>query len=127
MIAVPTAIFALRLLVNHRDPEQTHIDVPGLLTSSAGLFALVYGFSNAETQSWTATATIVALVASPVLLITFVVIESRVKHPLLPLHIVRNRARGGAYIGRTARLGRRLRGVLLPHLLHAADPRLLAA
>ena len=98
MIAVPTAIFALRLLVNHRDPERAGIDVPGLLTSSAGLFALVYGFSNAETQSWTATATIVALVASPVLLITFVVIESRVKNPLLPLHIVRNRARGGAYI-----------------------------
>ena len=97
VIAVPTAIFALRLLVNHRDPEQTHIDVPGLLTSSAGLFALVYGFSNAETQSWTATATIVALVASAVLLLAFVVIESRVKHPLLPLHIVRNRARGGAY------------------------------
>ena len=97
VIAVPTAIFALRLLVNHRDPEQTHIDIPGLLTSSAGLFALVYGFSNAETQSWTATATIVALVASLVLLTAFVVIESRVKHPLLPLHIVRNRARGGAY------------------------------
>jgi EmrB/QacA subfamily drug resistance transporter len=98
LIAVPTAIFALRLLVNRRDSERTGIDVPGLLTASAGLFALVYGFSNAETQSWTATATIVALVASPVLLTAFVAIESRVKNPLLPLHIVRNRARGGAYI-----------------------------
>jgi EmrB/QacA subfamily drug resistance transporter len=97
VIAVPTAILALRLLVNHRDPEPTHIDLPGLLTSSAGLFALVYGFSNAETQSWTATGTITALVASLVLLIAFVAIESRVKDPLLPLHIVRNRARGGAY------------------------------
>ena len=72
--------------------------MPGLLTASAGLFALVYGFSNAETQSWTATATIIALVASPVLLITFAVIESRVKNPLLPLHIVRDRARGDAYL-----------------------------
>jgi len=97
-IAVPTGIFALRLLVNHSDPERARIDVPGLLTASAGLFALVYGFSNAETQSWTATATIVALVASPVLLITFAVIESRVKNPLLPLHIVRDRARGDAYL-----------------------------
>ena len=85
---------ALRLLVNQRDPERSRIDVPGLLTASGGLFALVYGFSNAETQSWTATATIVALVASPVLLIAFAVIESRVKNPLLPLHIVRDRARG---------------------------------
>ncbi len=98
VIAVPTAIFALRLLVNQRDPQRGGIDVPGLITASAGLFALVYGFSNAETQSWTAPATIIALVASPVLLTTFVVIESRVKDPLLPLHIVRDRARGGAYL-----------------------------
>src|SRR6201996_4455109 len=98
VIAVPTAIFALRLLVNQRDPQRGGIDVPGLVTASAGLFALVYGFSNAETQSWTAPATIIALVASPVLLGTFVFIESRVKDPLLPLHIVRNRARGGAYL-----------------------------
>jgi EmrB/QacA subfamily drug resistance transporter len=97
-IAVPTGIFALRLLVNQSDPERSGIDVPGLLTASAGLFALVYGFSNAETQSWTATATIVALVASPVLLIAFAVIESRVTNPLLPLHIVRDRARGDAYL-----------------------------
>jgi EmrB/QacA subfamily drug resistance transporter len=97
-IAVPTGMFAFRLLINHSDPERSGIDVPGLLTASAGLFALVYGFSNAETQSWTATATIVALVASPVLLIAFAVIESRVKNPLLPLHIVRDRARGAAYL-----------------------------
>src|SRR5271155_3982949 len=45
-IAVPTGIFALRLLVNHTDPERSGIDLPGLLTASAGLFALVYGFSN---------------------------------------------------------------------------------
>jgi EmrB/QacA subfamily drug resistance transporter len=97
-IAVPTAIFALRLLVNHRAPERERIDIPGLLTGSLGLFALVYGFSNAETHSWTATATIVSLVASPVLLITFVLIERRSSHPLLPLSIVRDRARGGAYL-----------------------------
>src|SRR5580658_2796112 len=61
LIAVPTGIFALRLLVNHSDPERSRVDVPGLLTASAGLFALVYGFSNAETQSWTASGTIIAL------------------------------------------------------------------
>ena len=98
VIAVPTAIFALRLLVNHSDPDRAGIDLPGLLAASAGLFALVYGFSNAETQSWTATDTIVALAASPVLLITFVLIERRAEHPLLPLHIVRDRNRGGAYL-----------------------------
>ena len=97
VIAVPTTLVALRLLVNHRAPERDPIDIPGVLTSALGLFALVYGFSNAETHSWSATATIVALVASPVLLTAFVLIERRAKHPLLPLHIIWDRARGGAY------------------------------
>src|SRR2546421_7698265 len=97
VIAVPTAIVALRLLVNQRAPEREPIDIPGVLTSALGLFALVYGFSNAETHSWGATATVVALVASPVLLTAFVLVERRAKHPLLPLHIIWARARGGAY------------------------------
>jgi EmrB/QacA subfamily drug resistance transporter len=97
-IAVPTATFALRLLANETNPGRAKIDVPGLLAATVGLFALVYGFSNAETHSWTATTTIVALVVSPALLIAFAVIESRVEHPLLPLHILRSRSRGDSYL-----------------------------
>jgi EmrB/QacA subfamily drug resistance transporter len=97
VIAVPTTIVALRLLVNHGDPDRARIDIPGVLTWSLGLFALVFGFSNAETHGWGATATVVALAASPVLLTAFVLIERRVKHPLMPLHIVWDRARGGSY------------------------------
>jgi EmrB/QacA subfamily drug resistance transporter len=96
VIAVPTTLVALRLLVNHSDPDRARIDIPGVLTWTLGLFALVFGFSNAETHGWGATATVVALVASPVLLTAFVLIERRVKHPLMPLHIVWDRARGGS-------------------------------
>ncbi len=97
VIAIPTAMFALRLLVNQADPNRPRIDVPGVLTATAGLFAVVYGFSNAETHSWSDPLTIVSLIASVVLLSAFVAIERRQAHPLLPLHIVWNRARGGAY------------------------------
>ena len=97
LIAVPTAIFAFRLLVNHGDPDRPRIDVPGVLAASGGLFGVVYGFSSAETSSWSAPATVISLVASVVLLTSFVLIERRQAHPLLPLHIVWNRARGGAY------------------------------
>ena len=97
VIAVPTALVALRLLVNQSDPDRARIDIPGVLTWSLGLFALVFGFSNAATHGWGATATVVALIASPMLLAAFVVIERRVEHPLLPLHIVWDRARGGAF------------------------------
>ncbi|HEY2005018.1 MAG TPA: MFS transporter [Solirubrobacteraceae bacterium] len=96
-IAVPTAIVALRLLQNARQTERPRIDLPGVATASAGLFALVYGFSSAETTSWSSTITIVALAASVILLSVFVLIERRVANPLLPLHIVWDRARGGAY------------------------------
>jgi EmrB/QacA subfamily drug resistance transporter len=96
-IAIPTAFAAMRLLRNEGDPERPRIDIPGVLVATGGLFALVYGFSNAETHSWSAPVTIVALVLSAILLSSFVLVESRASHPLLPLHIVRNRARGGAY------------------------------
>ena len=98
VIAVPTTIVALGLLVNHSDPDRPRIDIPGTLTWSLGLFALVFGFSNAETHGWGATATVVALIAGPVLLTAFVLIERRAKHPLMPLHIVWDRARGGSFV-----------------------------
>jgi EmrB/QacA subfamily drug resistance transporter len=96
-IAVPMAIAALRLLRNERTTDRPRIDLPGVLIASAGLFALVYGFSSAETSSWSAPITIVALAASVVLLTGFVALERRTEHPLLPLGIVWDRARGGAY------------------------------
>jgi EmrB/QacA subfamily drug resistance transporter len=96
-IAVPTAIVALRLLGNQRQAVRARIDVPGVVIGSTGLFAVVFGFSNAETSSWSDPITIVALAASAVLLTGFIALERRVEHPLLPLHIVWDRARGGAY------------------------------
>jgi EmrB/QacA subfamily drug resistance transporter len=97
VVAVPAAIAALRLVPNMRSPHRPKIDVGGVLTATGGLFALVYGFANAETHSWSASTTIIAIAASAVLLLAFVGIEARITEPLLPLDIVRDRARGGAY------------------------------
>jgi EmrB/QacA subfamily drug resistance transporter len=97
VIAVPTAITAFRLLRNQSQVGRPRIDVPGVLVASGGLFGLVFGFSNAETHSWSAPLTIISLAVSAVLLTSFVFIERRVANPLLPLHIVWDRARGGAY------------------------------
>jgi EmrB/QacA subfamily drug resistance transporter len=97
VIAVPAAIAALRLLSSARPAHRPRLDLPGVAVGSLGLFALVYGFSNAETSSWSAPLTIFALAASGALLTGFVILERRVAHPLLPLHVVWDRARGGAY------------------------------
>ena len=68
-----------------------------MAAASGGFFCLVYGFSNAETHSWSAGLTIALFAASAVLLASFVLVERRTTHPLLPLRIVTERSRGGAY------------------------------
>jgi EmrB/QacA subfamily drug resistance transporter len=96
IIAVPEALIAWRVLSNQPHVRRPRLDLPGLVLGSGGLFALVYGFSNAETHSWGTTATIVALAVSAVALASFIAVERRAPSPLLPLHIPKNRARGGA-------------------------------
>src|ERR1700712_1574515 len=63
VIAVPAAFFALRLIVNDTHPARPRIDWAGVVLGCAGLFAIVFGFSRAETDSWQASATIVSLAA----------------------------------------------------------------
>ncbi|HVP03440.1 MAG TPA: MFS transporter [Solirubrobacteraceae bacterium] len=98
LIAVPATIGAA-LLIRTRAVAGAHtIDLPGALSASGGLFLLVYGFAHAETSSWTNAVTLGSLALGVVLLLVFVAIESRVSAPLLPLRIVRDRNRGGAYL-----------------------------
>ena len=97
-IAVPAAAGAWALLHNQPHPSRPRLDFPGAITASAGLFSLVYGFSHAETTSWANTLTIVALAASVVFLSVFAWLQTRVEHPLLPLRVVLDRNRGGAYL-----------------------------
>ena len=83
--AVPAAIAASRLLVNMRPPERPRIDVPGVVVATTGLFALVYGFANAEMDGWGAPLTIALLAFGTVAVGAFIAIERRAKAPLLPL------------------------------------------
>ena len=74
------------------------LDWPGVLAVSGGLFCLVYGLSNAQTDSWTAPLTVGMFVASAALLVAFIPIEARAAQPLLPLRIVADRNRIGSYL-----------------------------
>ncbi|MFD7550623.1 MFS transporter [Streptomyces sp. NPDC059816] len=74
------------------------LDIPGVVLSTLGLVALVYGFTRAESEGWSDTVTIVMFVASVALLAAFVVVESKVKAPLLPLRVLTERNRAGVYL-----------------------------
>ncbi|HEU5420930.1 MAG TPA: MFS transporter [Streptosporangiaceae bacterium] len=81
----------------------SRFDLPGAVTSTVGLAALVYGLSSAATTAngvnhWGDAKVIVSLIISVVMLGSFLLIETRSKHALMPLRIFRNRSRSGAYL-----------------------------
>ncbi len=100
------AIVGGALLLRHIIADtRPKIDWPGTVTVSAGLFALVYGFSHAQTAGWGNGVTIAFLTASAVLLAAFVTIQRHSPHPLLPLRVVLDRNRGGAFLSLFAAAG----------------------
>ncbi|MFD9724214.1 MFS transporter [Streptomyces sp. NPDC059072] len=74
------------------------LDIPGVVLSTLGLVALVYGFTRAESAGWSDAVTVSMFIASAVLLASFVFVESKVKSPLLPLRVLLERNRGGVYL-----------------------------
>ena len=121
LFALPTAVAALRLLVNQAQADRPPIDWPGTVTATSGLFALVYGFSNSESHSWGHPVTVIALAAAVVLLTAFAFIESRAEHPLLPA-ARDHRPDARRRVPRDRDLGHRaVRGLPVPDVLPAAD------
>jgi EmrB/QacA subfamily drug resistance transporter len=88
---------ALAYLRGSAPDIRPRMDWPGTVLASSGLFLLVFGFSHAETAGWAGPVTIGCLVGGVLLLTGFVLAEQRVSHPLLPLRVIRDRTRGGAY------------------------------
>jgi EmrB/QacA subfamily drug resistance transporter len=86
------------LLRQQRPARRQRLDLPGTLAVSAAMFALVYGFSNADTHGWRAPSTWGFLIAGALLLGMFTLLQAKVANPLLPLRILRDRNRAGAYL-----------------------------
>ena len=95
-INVPIGVTAL-LLARRIVPESRMVgarrrfDPLGALTVTGALLLLVYAISEAPQVGWSAARTVALLVASAVLLIAFLVVESRVESPLMPLRLFRLR------------------------------------
>ena len=96
--AVVTVAGALILMHNSRPQTRPRLDIPGTVAVSCGLFALVFGFSHAQTTSWGSHLTIGMLVTGVLLLAAFVAVEARSKSPLLPLRVLGDRNRGASFL-----------------------------
>ena len=101
-IGLAVALAAPRVL-GESARRRGRFDLPGAITGTLGLVALVYGLTSAATtpngvSHWGDTKVVVSLVAAVVLLAAFVLIEARSKHALVPSRVLRNRNRSGAYV-----------------------------
>jgi EmrB/QacA subfamily drug resistance transporter len=97
-IAIAAAFAAWRVTTESRSPVRHGYDIPGALTVTGGLLTLVYAFTKAGSDGWGSSTTLTFFGLSLVFLTAFVLIERRATHPLLPLHIVLERNRGGSFL-----------------------------
>jgi EmrB/QacA subfamily drug resistance transporter len=98
-IAIIAGTLAIKFVKESKAGGDHSYDIPGVITATSGLFSLTYGFNEAATKGWSANSTISFLVAAVVLLVLFVIVESKVSNPMMPLHVVTERNRGGSYLG----------------------------
>src|SRR5262245_23921348 len=92
------AVFVSQIAIDEsRDTShEQSLDVPGLLTSGGGLFALTYALIEANTYGWTSPRILGLLAAAVALLVAFVLLERHQRLPMLDLSLFRNRTFTGS-------------------------------
>ena len=104
LINVPIAIVAFIagtiLVTESKSGGGSSYDIPGAILGTAGLVALVFGFTQAAKTGvgWLSVEVISLLVGAAILLVAFVLVELRSASPLLPMRVVLERNRGGSYL-----------------------------
>jgi len=83
-----------------REPERhpARIDIIGTVTGTAGTVALVYAFIRVPSDGWSDGGTLSLFAVAVLLLVAFVIVETRVEQPNMPLRLFASRNRSGAYL-----------------------------
>ncbi|GII31879.1 MFS transporter [Planotetraspora mira] len=93
-VAVAVSALAPAVLAESRPERRPKVDVPGAVTVTLALSAVVYGLTQAGERSWGSPHAYGALVAGAGLLVAFWAIEKRVPQPLVPMRVLRRRTVG---------------------------------
>ncbi len=95
-IGLIVAVLAIRYL-GESARQHGKFDLPGAITGTVGLTALVYGLTHAGSAGWGDTSTLVYIIGGVVLIAAFLAIEARSRHALMPFRILANRTRGVSF------------------------------
>lgn len=94
VVAVVVLAIAPVVLSESRPERRPRLDVPGAVTVTLGLLAIVYGLTVAGEESWQDRTALLSLLAGAVLLVVFWAVEKRVKEPLVPFSVLTRRTVG---------------------------------
>lgn len=107
-INVPLGLLLFWGAMKHLQESEKHagkFDLAGAVTSTFGMSALVFGIVNSAKDGWTANLTLYSLITGAVLLTIFFLNERNAIQPIMPLRLLNNRIRAGAYLTRIFFLG----------------------
>jgi MFS family permease len=97
-LPIALAVLAGTSVLVEGDRERGGIDVPGAVTATLGLGALVYAINRANQDGWAGRGVLGLGAVAAVLLITFALLERRSATPMLPPAVLADRGRLGAYL-----------------------------
>ncbi len=92
VLALLSAAVSILRARNSAAPEGRSLDWPGQITIAVGLFALLFAVIQAATAGWGSAQVIIGFVLAVIFLGLFVLVERRVRAPLLRLDLFSNRA-----------------------------------
>ena len=93
-LPIGAIVFALSMWLlpaGHREGANRHLDVAGAITVTTSIMLAVYAIVNGNEAGWESVRTLGMLGVAVALLAAFLVIESRVRAPLMPLGLFRLR------------------------------------
>ena len=88
---IAVALLGQVVVAESRDPRHIGLDIPGAITATLGIVALVFGIIQGSEEGWSDPLIVGSFAAAAVLLATFVAIERRVPYPMLPVRFFANR------------------------------------
>lgn len=103
LINVPIGILlilAAFVWISETPRVRGRFDAAGAVTSTLGMTALVYGVTRTADEGWSDVLALSAIAGGVLLLLAFVLVEVRAAQPILPLRVLRDPVRGGAFIAR---------------------------
>ena len=108
-VAIVAVAAAIPIVPESKAPGETKYDIPGAVLITVGLASLVYGFTavaqssqeNPQENAWANGTAWAFILVGLALIAAFVVLELRARNPLLPMRLVLDRNRGGAYLTST--------------------------